>query len=284
MPSHLVYQVYGGDRYLAQARHALWSALAWSDRDIRIHLYTDRPAAFADLDGRVTLHRLPAGKVAEWMGPLGYVHRPKIMMLRDLTAQVSEPVLYSDVDTLFVGPVAGVMARIGPEAAVMHRREYPVAGYPSGQMRQLRRDLERSGAGAEALQVTMWNAGVVGLHPEHFAWLERVTDLLDALYPVSRMELVEQYAVGAVLQQRVALRPADDRIFHYWDDKERYQAALEARLAAWASLPADDIVAMHRADPLLLPPAQRPPLAARARTVLRQPGAAWERHRMRRVA
>ena len=67
----------------------------------------------------------------------------------------------------------------------------------------------------------MFNAGVIGLDKTDIALLDEVIYLTDALFPRVKLQNVEQFAFGLVLQQRTRLRQSYDLIHHYWRPERR---------------------------------------------------------------
>ena len=62
----------------------------------------------------------------------------------------------------------------------------------------------------------MWNAGVIGLHPDQLPLIEKVLEITDRLCAVSSLHILEQFAFSWVLQQHIELTEAADLVFHYW--------------------------------------------------------------------
>jgi hypothetical protein len=257
-PLHVVYQAYGLAEIRMEALYAAWSALAHAgDMPVQVHVYTDEPAYFRGLEAHAELHPLDPQRIRDWRGPCDFAHRLKAMMIADLASRhPSDPLLYLDGDTFFVGPVARVRERIGPGRAVMHEREYSVATSQTGQMKRFRkhmRPLAFDGAPID-LEGEMWNAGVIGLHPAQFPLVERWIAFVDEVYPRHPHGLVEQYAVSLILQRSSALAACDDVVFHYWFQKDDHDAAIRAELERIAALPYEDALARVRTNRISLPP------------------------------
>ncbi len=254
----LLYVAYGREDLLAQARYAAMSALAHAgELPLAIHVVTDAPRAFAPLAGRIELHPATAVEVSAWLGRDGFPLRVKPAVFRELAARYpSDPLLLADADTFFVGDVARAFGRIGPGAAVLWEREYPVATSETALMYRFRRRLRRArfrGAPVE-LAVDMWNSGAVGLHPAQFPLVDDWLAFVDAIYPPTRRWILEQFAISWVLQRAgVALSPCDDVLVHYWFDKPGHSAAVAAALERTSALPLEDALAAIRASPIDLP-------------------------------
>jgi hypothetical protein len=270
MPTRLVLQAYGSDDVREEALYAAWSALAWQgDAALAVHVYTDAPAAFAPLAASLALRPLSPEDIRRWRGPCDFTHRLKAEMIREVARlHPSDPLLYLDADVFFVSPVAPVLGRIGPGAAVMHEREYNVAERDTPQLRKFRRRMTPLRFRGEPVDLTrdMWNAGALGLHPAQFDVLDAWLEFIDALYPSVPAGLVEQYGASLLVQRRARVSPCADAVFHYWFQKEEYGAAIRGELAVLRERPLADALAHLRAHRLALPP----PARRRHRTTLSQ--------------
>jgi hypothetical protein len=265
---HLVLQGYGRDDFRTQAAYAAWSALAWrGDVPLAVHVYTDAPALLAPLGGAVEARVVGLEEIRAWRGPHGFDHRFKAEMIRDVARRhPGGTILYLDADAFLVAPLARVVARIGPGAAVLHEREYRIATHDTPQMRRFRRrmgEVRFEGAPLE-LDVDMWNAGAIGLAPGQLALLDRWIGLVDAIYPVYPSSLSEQYAISLLLQRAGRVSGCAEEVFHYWFQKEEYGAAILRELEVLAAGPLDAALAHLRAHRLALPP----PARRRHRTTL----------------
>lgn len=257
-PLHVVLQAYGLAEIRTETLYAAWSALAHArELPVHVHVYTDDPASFRALEGRVEIHPLDADRIREWRGPCDFAHRLKAVMIQDVAARhPTAPLLYLDGDTFFVGPVASARERIGPGRAVMHEREYSVATAQTGQMKRFRKNMRPlTFAGAPIdLNGEMWNAGAIGLDPAQFPLIERWISFVDEVYPRYRHGLVEQYAVSLILQRGATLAACDDVVFHYWFQKDDYDAAIRGALDRISRMTFEDGLAHLRANTIALPP------------------------------
>jgi hypothetical protein len=255
---HLVTQAYGLEEIRVQGLYLAHSALARAgDVDLRVHLYVDEPAFFRGVADRVELHAMTPERIAEWQGPLRFVHRLKAKMIEDLVAaHPADPILYLDADTFFVRDVAEVFSRIGPGRAVMHVKEYPVATTETGQLRRFRKHMRPLSFEGRPIDLDgwMWNAGAVGMDPAQFGVVPRWLRFIDELYPRYRKGLVEQYSISLLLQREAELAPCDDAVFHYWFQKDEYVARIREHLGALARLPPAMQAEFLRARRIELPP------------------------------
>jgi hypothetical protein len=277
-PDRLLLLAVGRDDIVLQARYAAASALAWSEGEpIELRVYTDRPDAFAALGPRVQVEPVTPERLRGWRGRWDFLFRIKPALVQDALRAAPGRVLFVDADTYWKGPVAAAFARVGGGAAAMHAREYLVSTRDSGQMRRFRRRLARSrfrGAPVEADR-WMWNSGAVGLDRAHLPLVQDWLDFVDEVFPTNPKPHVEQFGLSLVLQRAgVEIRPLDDLLVHYFDDKERHEALLPGRLAALEGLSPAEAARRVREDPPVpagpRPPRRRRGFLERVRASLRQ--------------
>jgi hypothetical protein len=250
----LLYLAHTSPAVRDQALFSALSALAHAGgAPPSIHVYTDRPEAFARLEGRAELRAVAPDELAAWRGRHGFAHRAKAAAMLDLASRhPADAILLADADTVFTGAPEPLFRRIGPRAAVLHAREYHVATSDLALVHRLRRRLRRATFHGAPIEIgwEMWNSGAVGLQggrEELAEWLAFV----DEVYPAARKWLVEQYGISLVLQRRgFALTEAIDVLVHYWFDKDGWAAEVAARLEATRALPLDGALAFLRAHPI----------------------------------
>ncbi len=259
--NRLLYVAYGREDIRTQALYAAMTALAHAGAlPLSVHVLTDEPAAFQTLAARVELHVASAADVAAWVGPERFALRAKPAALRAFLRRFgSDPVLLADADTFFVADVGRAFERIGPGAAVLWEREYPVQTSDTAVMHRFRRHLRRArfrGVPVD-LGVDMWNSGAVGLHPAQFSLADEWLAFVDEVYPATRRWILEQFGISWVLQKAgVELSACDDVLHHYWFEKPAHFAAVRAALERARGVPLDDVLARIRATPIDLPRAR----------------------------
>jgi hypothetical protein len=216
---------YGSPEYRLEARLALLSMLRWLSREeqsgLRVIVFTDQPEAFHGYPASFV--RVDASVLSRWRGEIGYVHRQKIVVMQELLDEFRAPVLLVDTDTIFTGSPSHLYDRISPGSAVMHKHEGSILDSPEFSSTPLRSAFPLGNvelpAGTFTLDAggTMWNSGVLGLHPEHRPLLDVALALCDRLYEQTGAFNTEQFATGQVLASTVEVHPADDVVYHYWN-------------------------------------------------------------------
>jgi hypothetical protein len=231
--AQLVFQAYGNERILEECLFALLSLSAChTEADIAamtIHIYTDQPEWFEAQQIPLPLqyHRLKLETINRWRGTINFVHRMKIEVLRDLTAQVQTPVLYLDTDVCFLKPVTPLFDRMAGGELFMHVMEGIVADKPNPVLRKLHtflaanNPLKINGVQLHADRLTaMWNAGVLGFDSRYYPLLEQVLAFTDNIYPQFPKHVIEQFAFSLYFQRQGQVHQTADRILHYWNFKE----------------------------------------------------------------
>lgn len=182
----------------------------------QILVYTDNPSYFEKLPA--TTYLVPTSQWQEWGGLQNFNHRRKILALDHALQASNDSVLLLDGDTWLIKPLARLQSRIGPGRGVMHIREGQINDVRSPLYEQLRQLLqsEKGRQSGIPLEAWMWNAGVVGLHPQQRPLLQEVLQLTDHLCQSSSLHILEQLAFSWVLSQRIELQEAADVVFHYW--------------------------------------------------------------------
>jgi len=247
MPPTLVYQAYGQPGIRHEAAFSILSAYAAGGGTlgpgVRIVVYTDAPDELAALLGprpEIEYQPIAAAQWQQWRGPIDFVHRVKIEVLRHAAAHYPGPLLYLDTDTLWQRPPTEVLGWLAAGPRLMHVAEGTLGrgSYLNRKIgRYLRRHRFRSASGpAIDLATPMYNAGVLGLHPTDGPLLEQVLALTEELYRFYPKHVMEQLAFSAVLSAAGPVREAAPGIFHYWNLKEA-RPLLAAFFARYAGRP-----------------------------------------------
>src|SRR5262245_29116144 len=98
----LLYLSYGRGPHSDELVFSVLSALDMMGREsgsCRIIVYTDEPAAFVDLP--VDIEPIGDALLTDWLGPFDYIHRRKILVIRDALQKFGGRLAYCDTDTYF---------------------------------------------------------------------------------------------------------------------------------------------------------------------------------------
>jgi hypothetical protein len=217
----LLYLSYGQGPHVDQLVYSVLSALHLVDREqnkCRIIVYTDDPDVLGDLP--VHLERLNAKVLTEWGGPFGFIHRRKILAIKDALQKFGGRLGYCDCDTYFLKNPSKLFGRIHPGCTAMHIMEGNLYDSHAAPLGNFLRDHDLRHLSGQRWNITpdtpMFNAGVIGLHEADISMLDEVLHLTDQIYPHVRRDTIEQFAFSACFQQYTKLRQSYDIVHHYW--------------------------------------------------------------------
>jgi hypothetical protein len=254
--NHFAYLAAGRHDVCVQALYAACSALAFrGGAAATVHVFTDTPEFFNPIAGAIELIEITPEIMREWRGPSDFVLRAKLCVsLKMMEMYPQDPTFLIDADTFFYREYAELLSRVGPQDAVLHRKEYHVATHPTGQLIKFRRHVGRVKFRGKPLDLSidMWNSGVTGVHPAQRERLEEAIEIIDLIAPHYRKPFIDQYAVSLCLKD-LHLHSADEFIFHYWNQKAEYMPEMERRLDRWRTMPLEDSLAEMRAKRIELP-------------------------------
>ena len=215
-----------------------------ASRGIEIFVYTDHPESFTSLPA--TIHHVPTEQWDSWSGPSGFNHRRKILALQDCLDRTNRPTVLLDGDTWWRRPASEIFDRIGPGRSVMHLREGIIHQTRSSKAEAMADFLCShtffDPVGKEVSfepSSTMWNAGVIGIHPADRALLDEVLHWTDQFCQHGNLHVLEQFAFSQVLSRRTRLSESGDLVFHYWPPylHDPFRRRLSAIMAAGRDLP-----------------------------------------------
>jgi hypothetical protein len=250
MQKTILYLSHGGQKYHDQTRFSVLTLLAQlieHDRnDFRIAVYTDQPG---QLPAHDLIQALPVSpeSLAAWRGPLDYVHRIKLCLLRRALCELGAPLIYVDSDTRWLqipdAPFAALSGDASPKPAsprpallspcYLYKVEGAISATCFPQYFHLLRKCRR---GRAAWRVphgppwTMWNSGTVGIPVRSAGFIDDVLRVTDALLPhVAYRNCVEQLALSLVASGRFEIRPFDAYLEHWWSYGSELPAYLRQR-------------------------------------------------------
>jgi hypothetical protein len=234
MPNTILYLSHGGRKYHDQTRYSILTLLALLIRhhrnDVRIAVYTDDPDQVPSHD-LVEAMRISARDLALWRGPLDYVHRIKLGVLKRASGDLGTPLIYVDSDTRWLQIPDASFAALAMDDKDTRREGvappcylYKIEGAISPSFfPQYFRLLQNNRRRLEAWRLpcsppwTMWNSGTVGLPRRSAGFIDDVLRVTDGLLPhVTSRNCVEQLALSLVAASRFDVRPFDACLEHWW--------------------------------------------------------------------
>ncbi len=230
---HLVYQSYGKEWILNETTFSILSFLYFAEKisDWHIVVYTDCPDHFQGLP--VTCEQLNSEQLNEWSGKHNFIHRIKVKILQDFFRKYEGNLLYLDSDTVFMQNPGQIIDMISPEQSIMHICEGKISERSNPVFKKMDRFLRKNvftNTIGKALKISpdahMWNAGVIGLCPEHQHLLADVLHLTDAFYARYKKHYMEQFAFSYILSHNTEILPSYQCVFHYWYDKDRMEGPI----------------------------------------------------------
>jgi hypothetical protein len=219
----LLYLSYGKGLHELEVIYSVHSARHCSKNcpDLRIVIYTDNPDSFSSVPANVEF--ISTKQWSEWGGPHMFNHRRKILSLQHAIRNLESPVILVDGDTWWRDSPEKLFRRIRPGATVMHIREGSIAEIQGKRIQDLRslvRNYQFQFLNGSSAYIPgdcqMWNAGVIGLHPDDGSILDEVINLTDQFCDHAELHVLEQFAFSFLLASRTTLAEANDLVFHYW--------------------------------------------------------------------
>jgi hypothetical protein len=218
---NIVYLCYGKGPHSAELRYSILVVLnliGWNSEKYRIIVYTDDPSTTRDLPVHTQL--LSPTILTDWAGPFGYIHRRKIMAIRDASLKFRSRLLFCDCDTFFMKHPREAFARIRPGHSLMHVGEFRLRDTAALKVTEPLKgvDLHNLAGRRWCLgpRTAMFNSGVIGLHEANISLLDEVVHLADQIYPRAPIWTIEQFAFSICLGACTRLHQAHDVVVHYW--------------------------------------------------------------------
>lgn len=233
----IVYQAYGREDIIRQVLFSVVTLKAVSSASSawKIEIYSDQPellsSFFADTP-EVKIVPITANDIKTWRGSIDFVHRVKLKILEKATHGLHEPLLYLDGDTYFAKDPQDLFRQISSSRSLMHIRESRLDEARDPLTKKIARFVRKNQfkLDGQPIQIPgaseMWNAGVIGIHPNNFALLPMMVELTDQMYGIYQKHVMEQLAVSYLLQTKTTLASSHIEIIHYWASKEAFDRAI----------------------------------------------------------
>lgn len=231
---HILYVMHGSQKYVDQLWFSFLTLLELLNRaqreDIGIVIYTDQPER-CPVHPQVRITRFSATDLARWRGPLDFVHRVKIEILRRALQDVGAPLIYVDLDTRWLALPDVALAQLavtrdGPHARpsfYMHVLEGALSDtvhpryFAAMQSKRAVKSILSHWGIPTAPPWPMWNAGGIGLRTGMESFLDDALALCDELLLWLRpYAYVEQLSLSLLAHQYYEVNTLEDCVHHYW--------------------------------------------------------------------
>ena len=225
----IIYLSHGKEKYHYQTKYSVLSLLglllSQNRTDYKIVIYTDRPDLVPEHD-YIECIKLYPEELITWKGPLDYVHRIKLEILRRAAVSYNNSIIYIDSDTRWLALPDRPFDNLNSGAtAYMHKLEYRLTDNPNLYTYRYYNTLNRKRSVLRDLGIDerdhyeMWNAGVIGLPRNSAILIDKSLQINDILLLHSDMSerwIMEQLAQSLVLTEHFQVRPLDHFIEHWW--------------------------------------------------------------------
>lgn len=229
---HVVYLSHGGSKYYSQTRFSVLTLLDLlikeNRSDIKIVIFTDRISE-SPVHPLVSSVYISPRDLVRFRGPLEYVHRIKLEVLRRAENEIGTPFIYVDCDTRWLAIPERQFEVLERETgsgglrqmAYMHKLEGEIsATFFSAYWRILNKQRDKLAEWGLSKEGPwyMWNSGTFGVPISDNGLFDRALEITDHLLPLPRntRNCVEQLALSLVACADYQVAPFDDCLTHYW--------------------------------------------------------------------
>lgn len=224
---NIVYLVFGNnmDNY-QQAYFSIYTAFARKNTEDRIIVVTEDPSLFRFFEDKIDIIPINKELIKEWEGKYQFFWRVKIKALQLIAEKYSsDPILYLDSDTFFYKDMDSLRNSLKNGQNYMHLEEGKLSKLSSKTEKLMWKQLKGKTYNKVKINENsaMWNAGLIGISPQHFDCLELTLGINDEMCAdhVTR-RLIEQFAFSTGLNEYSKLKPADGVVGHYWGNKKEW--------------------------------------------------------------
>lgn len=227
---YLIFLAVGSTDYLNEALFSLLSFFRHNTNfSGKIIVYTDTPGFFENYAFENVIYRsVSSAELKEWKGTDNYTYRIKTKVLQDVSKQYSGSFLFVDTDTVFRKNIASVFNEIDKGELFLDHCEGVLQTKKGGIAKKARAAFRKQNSFVLSTSekvffdksFEVWNSGVVGFNSSHAGILKSTEELMDLLYGVKKLFVMEQIALSYFFQQATRPKPAENYIHHYWYFKE----------------------------------------------------------------
>lgn len=224
---NIVYLVFGSNlNNYQQVYFSIYTALARKNNDDRIVVVAEDASLFRSFGERVEIIAINRETIKEWEGEYQFFWRVKIKALQLVAEKYpSDSILYLDGDTFFYNSIESLRDGMKNGQNYMHLEEGKLSVLNSKTEKLMWKQMK--GKSYSNIKIdnnsTMWNAGLIGISPNHFACLDLTLQINDEMCAdgVTR-RLIEQFAFSLGLNEFSKLKSADQIVGHYWGNKAEW--------------------------------------------------------------
>jgi hypothetical protein len=222
--TQLIYLAHSDPRFLRQARYSILSMMDYLPpfgTDYQLIVFTDAPEWFADLGA--SIEPMDARRIAEFRGPMDFVHRMKIMALKEVMGKQEGAAVLLDSDNLCYQDPRPLFEKLAAGHALLNQIEERLDQPQSPLGRKFRRFFKKhtplptsSGAIKVPENLELWNAGLVGIPAGQAALLDMVLEVCDYIYRHYPKHIAEQLAFNIVLGEHTSILPGEGYFYHWF--------------------------------------------------------------------
>jgi len=224
---NIIYLVFGNnmDNY-QQVYFSVYTAFAHKNTEDRIIVVAEDPSLFASFQDKIEIIPISRAIIKEWEGKYQFFWRVKIKALQLVAKKYpSDSILYLDGDTFFYQNMDSIRDGMKNGQNFMHVEEGKLSALSSKTEKLMWKQMKGKSYFNTKIDEdsTMWNAGLIGVSPKHFACLDLTLEINDAMCAdgVTR-RLIEQFAFSLGLNEYSPLKPAAHVVGHYWGNKPEW--------------------------------------------------------------
>lgn len=239
----LVYQAYGSQDIINQTIFSICSLLSVCKEPelIEIQIFTDKASELQEFFkgfSNIKIRKISLEQIDQLKGPLGFVHRVKVEILLAVSQEFKGPLFYSDGDTIYKSDPTDLFLKVNDRISLMHTDEGIIGKNKDPLSKKIAKFLKHKKFHVSGQDVAigpsteMWNAGFIGMSQKSKSLLPVMLELTDRLFNEYQKHIMEQLAVSFFLQTTTQILPVDNVVFHYWHNKEEFQASINQFLSA----------------------------------------------------
>lgn len=224
---NIVYLVFGNNKdHYRQVYFSMYTALAWKSDEDRIIVLAEDTSLFNFFENNAEIIPIDKSIIKEWEGEYHFFWRVKIKALQHIAEKYPlDSILYLDGDTFFYQNMDPLRTGLESGQNFMHLEEGKLSTLSTKTEKLMWKQMKDKTYGKVRIDknVSMWNAGLIGVSCKHLDCLQDTLEINDAMCAdgVTR-RLIEQFAFSLGLNRCSELQPADHIVGHYWGNKTQW--------------------------------------------------------------